>query len=149
MSLERVTDMARTDGRAAWIVLAVSGLVTLNGVGWFFVGPTLSTFEQDTGIPLAEFLGAYPEAGRLISLQARNTALLLVGLGLMGAAIALTARTAESGPVRMGGWAFGLALAGVGLSELLAGAPFGAAYLILGAAALLGQGLTARGSSRG
>lgn len=122
-----------------WIVLLVSGLVTINGLGWFFVGPSLSTFEQDTGIALAEFRRAYPEAARLIALQARNTAILLVGLGLLGAAGAVTRRDTGAKSAKLGGWAFGAALAGVGLSEVFAGALFGITYLVMGGLALFGQ----------
>ncbi len=149
MAAVRKAKSKRSRRAGAWITLAVSGLVALNGVGWFFVGPSLSTFEQDTGIALAEFHGAYPEAARLIALQARNTAILLVGLGVMGAAVALRDRDAEASRRRLGGWAFGLALAGVGLSELAAGAVFGFAYLMLGVLALVGQAWTVRAARRG
>lgn len=138
--------MARAARAGVWIVLLVSGLVMLNGAGWFFVGPSLSTFEQDTGIALVQFTRDYPQAARLLALQARNTAILLVGLGLLAAAATATVAGSELRAARMGGWAFGLTLAGVGLSEILSGAVFGIAYLTLGALALVGQALAVRAS---
>lgn len=129
-------------GRA--LLLLVSALVTLNGLGWLFYGPTLATFEQDTGIRLAEFLEAYPAAARLISIQARNTAILLIGLGMMGAARILSHQEDTTRWNRVSGWVFGATLAGIGLAELFAGAAFGLAYLGLGVLALIGQALYRR-----
>lgn len=126
------------------ILLLISGLVALNGVGWFFVGPSLSTFEQDTGIDLAEFRQVYPGAAHLLSLQARNTAILLTGIGLLAAAGTLAASREGSSRASIAGWVFALTLAGVGLSELVSGAAFGLAYLVLGVLALLGQLLAAK-----
>ncbi|HEX6304630.1 MAG TPA: hypothetical protein VFZ76_10605 [Anaerolineales bacterium] len=134
-------------GTAKWgwgILLAISVLVTLNGVGWFFIGPTLSTFEQDSGVPLAEFEGAYPTVAGLVSLQARNTAILLAGFGLLALAVALAGRRGSAGWPRWAGWAFVATLAGIGLSELAAGAGFGLFYLALGVAALAGKFLARR-----
>lgn len=126
-----------------WILIAVSAAVALNGAGWFFVGPSLATFEQDTGIQLAQFEAAYPAAAHLLALQARNTAILLMGIGLMSL-IAFTSSSHVSASSGLGAWLFGFTLAGVGASELAAGAVFGLAYLTLGIVALLGQMLSVR-----
>lgn len=125
-----------------WLMLLVAGLVTLNGVGWFFVGPSLATFEQDTGVELVEFVGSYPEAAGLLALQARNTAILLIGIGLLGAVATLPLR--RGGPAVFGadGWIFGLVLVAVGLSGAFSGAVFGIAYIGLGLLALLGKVLS-------
>lgn len=124
------------------LCLFVSAAVTLNGAGWFFYGPSLATFEQDTGIKLASFVDAYPAAAELISLQARNSAVLLIGLGLMGALRILSDRGDAPRLMRNAGWVFGGTLAAVGLVELFAGAGFGVAYLGLGLLALVGQALS-------
>ncbi len=134
------------------ILLAISALVILNGVGWFFMGPSLATFEQDTGVSLAGFKEAYPTVAGLVSLQTRNTAILLMGLGLLALGVALAGRRGAAWP-RWAGWAFVATLFGVGLSELAAGAVFGLAYLGLGVVALVGQllarvGLSAQAASR-
>jgi hypothetical protein len=126
------------------ILLVVSALVVLNGLGWFFMGPSLATFEQDTGVPLADFKGAYPTVAGLVSLQARNTSILLAGLGLLGLAAALAGQRGGGWP-RWSGWAFVATLLGVGLSELAAGALFGLAYLVLGVVALAGKLLARTG----
>lgn len=126
------------------ILLAVGAFVVLNGVGWFFVGPSLATFEQDTGIPLDAFRTAYPAAAELLALQARNTAILLVGLGLLALAAVMAGRGGEAGWPRRAGWAFVATLIGVGLSEVAAGAVFGLVYLGLGVTALVGQVLARR-----
>lgn len=122
----------------------MGALVILNGLGWFFVGPTLTTFEQDTGIQLAGFISEYPEAAYLLSLQARNTAILLMGIGLLGVGRVLTSLRSRSLAGQLSGWIFGITLAGVGTAELLAGAQFGFAYLGLGILTFLGQGLFGR-----
>lgn len=127
-----------------FVLMLVSALVVLNGVGWFFVGPTLSTFEQDTGVSVVEFSAAYPSAAHLLSLQARNTAILIMGIGLLGLGRLFPNHADTSTAVRLSGWAFGVTLAGVGFSELAAGAAFGLAYLGLGVLALIGQALYRR-----
>ena len=126
------------------ILLLVSTFVVLNGIGWFFVGPSLSTFEQDTGVPVAEFQEAYPTAAELISLQARNTAILLAGFGLLALAVTLAGRRGGADSPSWAGWVFVATLLGIGLSELVTGAIFGLFYLMLGAVALAGQLLARR-----
>lgn len=140
-----ITAEARNQpGLARWgrgILIAISALLVLNGIGWFFMGPSLSTFEQDTGVPLAEFRAAYPTVAKLVALQARNTAILLAGFGLLSLAIALAGRRGGQG---WAGWAIVGTLAGIGLSELASGAAFGLFYLVFSAVALLGQILASR-----
>jgi hypothetical protein len=127
------------------ILITLSVLVALNGVGWFFIGPGLSTFEQDTGVLLAEFERAYPTVAELLSLQARNTAILLAGFGMLAMAVALAGRSGGPGWPRWASWAFVATLASVGLSELVAGAIFGLFYLALAVVAMVGQVLARRG----
>lgn len=131
--------------RWGWgLLLVISAFLVLNGAGWFFVGPSLATFEQDTGIALDAFRAAYPAAAELQALQARNTAILLMGLGLLALAAVLAGRRGEAEWARRSGWAFVATLLGVGLSELAAGAVFGLVYLGLGLIALVGQVLARR-----
>lgn len=144
MTTMKKTGISRYSQWGWGILLLVSAFLVLNGVGWFFMGPSLSTFEQDTGVPLAEFQGAYPTAAELISLQARNTAILLAGFGLLALAATLAGRRRSAGWPWWAGWAVVATLAGIGLSELAAGATFGLFYLLLGAVALVGQLLARR-----
>lgn len=137
--MDKQRDVTRTRQWGWGILLVISALVGLNGAGWFFMGPSLATFEQDTGIPLPEFRAAYPAAAELLALQARNTAILLMGLGLAALAAVLAGRRGEAEWLRRAGWAFVATLLGVGLSELAAGAVFGLVYLGLGVIALVGQ----------
>ena len=75
------TSQSRKSEWSWGILLVVSAFVVLNGIGWFFMGPSLSTFEQDTGVPLSEVKEAYPTVTQLVALQARNTAIILPGFG--------------------------------------------------------------------
>ncbi len=145
MSIPRQNGQSRTSKWGWGILLVVSALLALNGVIWFFMGGSLSTFEQDTGIPLSEFRQAYPTVADGIAQQARQIAIWFVAFGLLALGVALEGFRHRSRWAWNLTWILVAAPAAVGVNALAGGDVFGIGMLGVAAVALVGQLLARRG----
>lgn len=122
------------------LLMGVSGLLLLNGIGWFFLGPSLSTFEQDTGIALEEFTNAYPTVAKSIAVNARQVAIWFMAFGLLSLFTAREGLVHGSKRAWNGTWLLVAAPAAVGLNVLIGGESiFGLGMLGVGGIALVAQ----------
>lgn len=134
---------SRADKWGWGILLVVSAMLVLNGLGWFFVGPTLSTFEQDTGVSVSEFRQAYPTVAGSIATNARQVAIWFMAFGLLALLLALEGLRHGSQRARTAMWILVVAPAAVGVNVLAGGqSPFGIGMLGVATIALVGQLLT-------
>lgn len=72
--------------RWGWVLLMlVSALYALNGIGWFFAGPdaVITDLAERIGMTAAEFDSTYPEAAFGEAREARWVAIYLTSIGLM------------------------------------------------------------------
>jgi hypothetical protein len=121
-------------------------MLVLNGVGWFFMGPSLSTLEQDTGVPLSEFRQAYPAVADSIAVNARQVAIWFMAFGLLALLLALDGLRHGSRQALSAMWILVAAPAAIGINVLVGGqSPFGAGMLVVAAIALIGQLLARKG----
>lgn len=129
------------------LLLLLSALLALNGVGWFLTGPSISlaSIEQDTGMSVSEFRQAYPTVADSIAVNARQVAIWFMSFGILALLVALEGFRRGSRWAWYAAWVLVAAPAAVGLNELVeGGAAFGLAALGLGAIGLLGQILAGR-----
>lgn len=117
------------------ILIALSALLILNGAGWFFVGPSLSFFEMDTGVSLEEFRQAYPTVARNIATNARQVAIWFMAFGALALLVALEGYRHGSRWAWRASWVLVAAPAAVGIN-VLAGGEGAFGFGILGVAAL-------------
>jgi hypothetical protein len=145
MSIARERSKTRTQKWGWGILFVVSALLALNGVVWFFMGGSLSTFEQDTGVPLSEFRQAYPTVADGIARQARQVAIWYGAFGLLALAVALEGFRHSSRWAWNATWVLVGAPAAAGVN-VLAGGELGLGLGMLGVAAvaLVGQLLAGR-----
>jgi hypothetical protein len=142
---------ARNETRVAkwgWgILIVVSALLALNGLGWFFAGPnsSLSSIAQETGMSAPEFTDAYPAAVSGIEANARQVAIWYMAFGLLALLVAVEGYRHGSRWAWNSMWVLVAVSAAIAALELAAGgAVFGFAMLGLAAVTLVGQ-LLARG----
>lgn len=124
------------------ILLAVSFMLVLNGVGWFFTGPgtSLSNIEQDTGVPLAEFKESYPTVADGVEENARQVAIWFMAFGILALVVALEGFRRGSRWAWNATWTLVAAPAAIALNVLAGGGGiFGFAVLGVAAVALVGQ----------
>lgn len=140
---------------ASWgwgVLLVVASLVTLNGIGWIFVGPDagMSDMAENIGVSLTEFADAYPDAVDEITINAYQVAIYLMAVGAMG----LLAALAGYREGRRWAWhttwvlvAMPTALATSGLAAGFGVGGFLLAMVLLALIALVGQLLAGRGTA--
>lgn len=139
-----------TASKVGWgILLALSALMVLHGVFWFFDGPetALENIAERTSLAPSGFELGSPSAYDVITLVNRNYAILEAGLGSLAI---LTALRGIRGGSPWVWWAMGVfvaALAGLTLNFVAAGGLGGASvsFLIVAVVALLGLLLTRPG----
>ncbi len=148
MTIARERSKRRTQKWGWGILLVVSTLVALNGVIWYFMGGSLSTFEQDTGVPLNEFRQAYPTVADQMAQQARQVAIWFGAFGLLALAVALEGFRHRSRWAWKATWVLVATPAASGVLMLVKGDPIGLFYLVFAAVALVGQLLAGRGLAR-
>ena len=128
------------------ILLVVSALLILNGAGWFFMGGSLATFEQGTGVSLAEFRQAYPTVAHSIAVNARQVAIWFMAFGALALLVALEGYRHGSRWAWNAAWVLVAAPAAVGINVLAGGeSAFGFGIMAVAAVALAGQLLARRG----
>ncbi|MGD2159153.1 MAG: hypothetical protein PVG32_19910 [Anaerolineales bacterium] len=125
------------------VLLALSAILILNGVIWFFVGGSLPTFEQDVGVSLDEFRQAYPTVADYAATQTRQVAIWFVAVGLLALSVTRQGFRHHSRWAWNSAWILVGALAVVGINALARGElPYGSLMVVLSAIALVGQLLT-------
>jgi hypothetical protein len=129
------------------ILLVVSALLVLNGLGWFFAGPnsSLSSMAENTGVTVIEFEQAYPSAATSITANARLVALWFMAFGLLALIVALEGFRRGTRWAWNATWVLVATITAVGLGELPG--VFGIALLGVAAMTLLGQLLARTGLS--
>lgn len=120
------------------ILLAISGLLVLNGVLWFFFGP------QRAVIPLEEFPEAYPSVAPQMAKNAQQVAIWFMAFGTLALLVALEGLRHCSRWAWYATWISVTVLAAIGL---LYRDGFGVYLLGLVPTALIGQLLASRGLS--
>lgn len=70
------------------ILIAVSALLAVNGVGLYFLSASPAIFEQDTGVPMAEVSRAYPTVANQVVREGQNVSILLTCFGLLALVVA-------------------------------------------------------------
>ena len=128
------------------ILLVLSAVFVLGGGLSFFLEFSLSTFEQDTGVPLGEFRQAYPTVANLLAREGRNMSIFEVSLGLIALVVSLEGLRHGSRWSWNAIWVLGGALTALGVHALFGGSPFVSLFsLIMAALALVGQLLARKG----
>ena len=133
--------VVRTQKWGWGILLAVSAMLALNGVALYFISASPATFEQDTGVSMAEVRQSFPTVAEHVVWEGQTTSMLLASLGLLALVVAL-------GGFRSGSrWAWNAMWVLVGILAvfsivfiLIAGRfDIGGFYLIFLVVALIGQ----------
>lgn len=145
------TEAAKNQTRSAkwgWgILIVVSALLLLNGVGWFFFGPSSSASNQaqELGMTTSEYRESYPTAAKLVEGNARQVAIWYMAYGLMALIVALEGYRHGSRWAWYAMWTLVAVCAAVALLEL--GGIFGYIMLVLAVISLVGQLLARRNLS--
>lgn len=139
--------MSNTGGRTqtrtqkwGWgILIALSALLVLGGVGSYFMSASPANFEQDTGVPMAEVRQAYPTVADQVVREGQNVLILTASLGLLALVVALKgfrhgSRWAWNATWVLVGW-----LVVGGLQSLLTNGRLDIGYLAFAAVAVMGQ----------
>lgn len=73
------------------ILVVISALFVLNGVGWFFSGPgmNISYLESSRGVPMEEFIRSYPAVDQHLARNARQLSVWMAAFGLLALMVAL------------------------------------------------------------
>ncbi|MBI2873359.1 MAG: hypothetical protein HYY00_09265 [Chloroflexi bacterium] len=144
-----MNDASRRTRTQKWgwgILIAVSALLVLGGVGMYFLGDSPATFEQDTGVPMAEVRQAYPTVADQVVREGQNIQILVAAFGVLTLLVALEgfrhgSRWAWNATWVLVGW-----LVVGGLQALVVGGrlDIGGFFLAFAAVALVGQLLARR-----
>lgn len=131
-----------------WILVVVSALFGLNGVGWFFFGPdsSVANMAENIRISVAELESAYPEAAVEAAVNARRVAVYLTAIGVMALFAAWWGLRQESRRAWAITWVLVLTTAAIGFVEMWGGGlgPLGVSMLALAVVGLTGQLLAGR-----
>lgn len=134
--------------RWGWgILIALSALLALNGVGLYFMSASPAIFKQDTGVPMAEVRQAYPTVADQVVREGQNISLLLAGFGVMALVVALEGFRHASRWAWNATWVLVAWLVVGGLQALVIGGrlDIGGFYLAFAGVALVGQLLARQG----
>ncbi|MBI4329482.1 MAG: hypothetical protein HY685_06425 [Chloroflexi bacterium] len=148
-----MSDASRRTRTQKWgwgILISVSAILVLNGVGLYFLSASPTTFEQDTGVPMAEVRQAYPTVADQVVREGQNVSILLTSLGLLALAVAVEgfrhgSRWAWNSTWVLVAW---LVVGGTQMLLINGRLDLGGFYLAFAAVALLGQLLARRGLGR-
>lgn len=140
----RVAEAGSARRRWGWALVLLSALlVVLNGIGWWFYGGGLATFEADTGVPLEAFRDAYPSVAAAIAWEHRHVAVWFTGFGLMSLLLAWEGWRGGRASWRAS-WLLPLTLGALAAGALVPGQlGFGGFLLAMALCALIGQLLAA------
>lgn len=130
-----------------WILIVITGLLTLNGVVWYFVGPGMSASyaAQITNMPPDAFTGLYPQLVHHLGDNAQQTGVLYAAFGLMGWIAAVEGVRRGTRWAWMVTWVAVAAPIVAGLSYLGDGLSFdNVGQIAIGLVALVGQLLSTR-----
>jgi hypothetical protein len=129
------------------ILVAISAMLLLNGVALYFISASPTTFEQDTGVPMAEVRRAFPTVADQVVRGGQAVSILLAGFGLLALIAALSGYCYAPRWAWNATWAFTGTLAAFFIWAMIAGGrlDIGGFYLFLAAAALVGQVLARPG----
>lgn len=122
------------------ILLALSAMLMLNGVGWFIMGPSLAFFELDTGVTLEAFREAYPTVTRNIVTNARQVAIWFLAFGTLALLVSWEGYRHGSRWAWIATWVVVAGPTAVGINVLAGGETvFGLLILSVSAVSLVGQ----------
>lgn len=142
--MENVIERPKTKTQKwGWgILIAISALMVLNGVTWFFSGPNISqTYLEQEGVPMKAFTQSYPIVAMHMGRNARQVAVWYLGFGLLSFLVALEGL--RHGPRRV--WYATWVLVGVPIAIGLVYLPGAritfdnAGLFLIGAITLVGQ----------
>lgn len=129
--------------RLGWgVLLAVTALLILNGLGWLFVGPDMEVDEMAgaLGMPATEFEQTHPAAVDLVARQTRQVAVWYIAFGLLALFVILAGFRRSGHWAWKAGWVLVAAPLAVGLVQLVGGgASFAFAMLALAGITLIAQ----------
>lgn len=126
--------------RWGWrILVAVSGLLVLNGVILYFVSTTAGVFEQDTGVPMDEVREKFPTVVDQVVQEDQTISILLSTIGLMGLVAALEGSRRRTRWAWNSFWILFAMVLIVGVRAVLGGQGFGYYYLVMSVVLLTGQ----------
>lgn len=132
--------------KVGWIILlVVSALLMLNGLGWFFSGPgtSVSTIAEYLGITTSNFEESYPEAAIGIATTARMVAIWFMAFGTLSILVAFEGYRHGTRWAWIASWMLTAVLIAVGILEL--GNLFGIAMLFMAAITFAGGLMTRQG----
>lgn len=146
---------ARQQTRAAkigWgLLMLVSGLYALNGIGWFFAGPdsVVANLAERLGTTAADLESSFPEAAFGEGREARWVAIYLTSIGAMSFIAALNGYRRGTRWAWHVTWVFVATIAAVAANGMTDGELgfFVIGVLVLLAIAIVGQLLAGRGAS--
>lgn len=144
------TEAADRPKGAKWgwgILIGVGILLALNGVALYFISASPMTFEQDTGVSLAEVQAQYPTVAQQVVREGQIVATLLTVIGLMTGVAAFAGLREGSRWARLTVWVLLAMLVLFVIQFLIVGnrADIGGTYLVLAVIVLVGQLLARRG----
>lgn len=92
MSGEPTSVQGRTQKIGRWILILVSALMVLNGIGWFFAGParTLSYTAEIAGMSEEAFSERYPQLVEGLAKNRRQVAVWYAAFGSMALIVSLS-----------------------------------------------------------
>lgn len=140
--------MDRTQAhKVGWtLLILVSGLLLLNGVVWFFIGPRIMWFQDATGVPLSTFRGQYPVVADHLAASARQVAIWSTAFATLAVVIGVEGFRHGSRWAWLGGWVVVAFLALLAVNYLVAGENVAVLGMFFGGALLGAVGLVmARG----
>ena len=141
MSESETKTVEKTQKWGWGILLVVSALLALNGVALYFISASPSTFEQDTGVSMAEVQQAFPTVADYVVREGQITSMLLAALGTLALVVALGGYRNGSRWAWNAMWVLAGALAAFSAGFALAAGrlDIGGFYLVLAAVTLVGQ----------
>lgn len=129
-------------GRVGWVLLIiVSGLLVVDGIVWFFIGPGITWFQDVTGVPLSTFQDQYPLVADHMAASARQVAIWMIAFGVLALAIGVEGFRHSSRPAWMLGWIVAGFLAILAVNYAFAGENAPVLGIFFGGALLSAVGL--------
>lgn len=130
---------ARNVGWALLII--VSGLLILDGVVWFFIGPKIMWFQDVTGVPLSTFRSQYPLVADHMASSARQVAIWMTAFGVLALTIGVEGFRHSSRWAWIAGWIVAAFMAVLAVNYAYAGENAPVLGIFFGGALLSAVGL--------